>query len=286
MTRLTDIAKHVTEPDPADLLYIVDVSDLSDGPSGSSGFTTPADLLRNTPLCYASRAEAEAAQVPAGAAHILVGTLAYREDPAGTALTTADGRNWSPDGRVTYEHWGAVGDGVTDDSDAIIACHRWCLFNRATCEPIGATYAVTKRILTYDVAADGPGLEFHLRGAGKGQTVFRIAGHISDSLFYITGDTSAPNRSRAINCSFSDFQVVSDGLVDADVFRIDIATSIEFHDVGIYNCRGTALRARELWDSQIEISVVECGDDGTGTGPGTRNKYAIEIDNYFGVQRA
>lgn len=285
MTKLTEIAKHVTDPAASDFLYIVDVSDTTDGPSGTSGYTTPADLLRAA-WGFQSRAEAQAASVPAAIDRLRVEGLAYVADPGGTALTTNDGRSWSPDGPATYEHWGAIGNAFADDSDAILACHRWCLFNRVPCEPKGATYRVTKRILTYDLVADGSGFEFHLRGAGKGQTVFQITDDIADSLFHVSGDTSAPLRGRAINWTFRDFQVISNGQVDADVFRIDIATSIEFRDVGVFNCRGTALRLREVWDSEVGISIVECGDDGTGTGPNTANKYALEIDNYFGALQA
>lgn len=281
MTKLTDIAKHVTDPAAGDALYIVDVSDTTDGPDGTSGFTTPADLLRHA-FGFATRAEAEASAVAAGITRLRVAGLAFVEDAGGTALTTADARTWSPDGRATYEHWGALGDNSADDSNAILACHTWCMENRVRCEPIGATYRVTKRILDYRLLNDPAGLEFHLQGAGKGQTVFRISDNISNSLFRIQGDTSAPNAARVINWSFRDFQVISDGLVDADVFRIDIATSMEFRDVGVFNCRGTVLRLREVWDSRIDITIVECGDDGAGTGPNTANKYAVEIDNFFG----
>lgn len=45
----------------------------------------------------------------------------YQKDASGTALTTADGQNWSPlDGEpITPHHFGALADGTTDDSAAI-----------------------------------------------------------------------------------------------------------------------------------------------------------------------
>lgn len=282
MTRLTDIANHVQTPEDADRLYVVDVSDTTDGPAGTSGYTTAGDLLQQSYRFYPDRAAAAAAQVPAAVTGFRAGDLDYRADPGGTALTTADGRSWSPAGSATYEHWGAVGNGAVDDSDAIRACHDWCIQNRVTCRPRGATYRVTKRILDYDVLVDGPGKEFHLKGAGKGQTVFSVTDDIAGVLFRIRGDTSMPNGARASNWSFYDFQVTSNGLVDADIFGIDVAASMEFRNVGIFNCRGRAMRLREVWDSKIEISIIQCGDDGTGTGPNTANKYAVEIDNFFG----
>lgn len=75
---------------------------------------------------YSSRAAAEAANVPSLLDRIGVfvpngGTLWYKRDTAGTALTTGDGAKWSPDGDVTPQHFGAVGDGVADDTAAVQA---------------------------------------------------------------------------------------------------------------------------------------------------------------------
>ena len=74
---------------------------------------------------YASRAAAEAATVPASVDRIGVfapnwDSIWYKRDAAGTALTTGDGAKWSPDGVVTPEHWGAAGDGVTNDHTAFL----------------------------------------------------------------------------------------------------------------------------------------------------------------------
>ena len=74
---------------------------------------------------YASRAAVEAATVPASVDRIGVfapnrGSIWYKRDAAGTALTTGDGATWSPDGLVTPEHWGAAGDGVMNDRTAFL----------------------------------------------------------------------------------------------------------------------------------------------------------------------
>jgi len=62
-----------------------------------------------------TRAEAILLNVPAAQDILFVrsdaGLLAYKRDAAGTALTTADGQTWSPDGEVTPQHWGVVASG-------------------------------------------------------------------------------------------------------------------------------------------------------------------------------
>ena len=74
---------------------------------------------------FADRSAAQAATVPAEVGLIRVRSgdllLEYLRDPAGTALQTADGAKWSPADVVTPEHFGAVGDGVTDDGAGLVA---------------------------------------------------------------------------------------------------------------------------------------------------------------------
>jgi hypothetical protein len=71
---------------------------------------------------FASRAAAAAASIEPGEVHILVRGLSYVADPEGTALITADGRHWSPDGVITPLHFGEQsGDDTGDDSGIIQA---------------------------------------------------------------------------------------------------------------------------------------------------------------------
>tara|TARA_R110001606_G_scaffold165418_1_gene309859 strand:- start:425 stop:3229 length:2805 start_codon:yes stop_codon:yes gene_type:complete len=74
---------------------------------------------------YASRSAAQAATVLASTTEISVITgprvFSYIRNASGTALTTADGAKWSPSGEVYVGHFGAVGDGTTDDTTAIQA---------------------------------------------------------------------------------------------------------------------------------------------------------------------
>lgn len=91
----------------------------------------------NTGADYVSRAAAEAS-VPVSLAQKITifqdGTLlsfvrGVTDDPA---LTTADGAKWVPDlSQITPMHWGAVGDGSTDDTVAINAMLDWVGANNA-----------------------------------------------------------------------------------------------------------------------------------------------------------
>ena len=82
---------------------------------------------------YADRTAAIAATPDAAVQLIAVRqgrqTLNYVRDDSGTALTTADGQNWSPSGAAFVEHWGALADwdGTTgtDDTVAINAALAW-----------------------------------------------------------------------------------------------------------------------------------------------------------------
>jgi hypothetical protein len=69
---------------------------------------------------FDSRADAEASLVPDVFTHIGVvgpdGTMRYIYDADGTALETADGRTWSPDGDVTVYHFGVVPSSRSDAS--------------------------------------------------------------------------------------------------------------------------------------------------------------------------
>lgn len=67
---------------------------------------------------FASRVSAQTAHVPDTETHLNIRGLSYVADPEGTALTTADGRRWSPFGVISPLHFG---DLSADDTDLIQA---------------------------------------------------------------------------------------------------------------------------------------------------------------------
>ena len=102
--------------------YTVTISDAS-GEIASYPVYAP----KFSPDAMASRAIAEAANIPSPAIRFDVVTpygltVRYVEDDGGTALTTGDGRKWSPDGDATPDHWKEnASPGTTDMTTAINA---------------------------------------------------------------------------------------------------------------------------------------------------------------------
>lgn len=76
----------------------------------------------NVKVSYDTRAEFQAASIPSIINYTLAEGLTYIRDASGTAVVAADGSKWSPlVGEATPAHFGAVGDGVTDDTEALTA---------------------------------------------------------------------------------------------------------------------------------------------------------------------
>jgi hypothetical protein len=102
----------------------------------ANGGTGTDELAKVGADAFASRADAIAASVPSPVIRISVlhggMVLGYIRDASGTALTTADGATWSPDGSAYVEHWGAISDwnsgtgAGTDNTAAVQAAGVWC----------------------------------------------------------------------------------------------------------------------------------------------------------------
>lgn len=142
------------------------------GPVGPPGPPGPSGSGTGDPAVYSTRIAAQGATIPAPVNWIWAGGLAYFSEAGGTALISADGRTWSPAGYVSPLHWGAAGDGVTDDRLAVQAAVNY-LSKSATSKPDayntspmqvltgwGRQYAVSGPVYLGNVG-NGAGMIYH-----------------------------------------------------------------------------------------------------------------------------
>lgn len=138
---------------------------------------------------YTSRAAAEASNVPTSVNHIDVKTptgdkLFYKRDATGTALTTADGAKWSPDGMVTPNHWQEnTTPGTTDMTAAINAA---CAYGpNCNVTLLAQRYNISDRIEIFG-HDDAKLLEgYRFRGQGRGLTEIWQSDPTKDHIYAI-----------------------------------------------------------------------------------------------------
>lgn len=88
----------------------------------------------------------------------------YQKDASGTALTSASGQKWSPvDGMPAFfQHWGAEGDGTTDDTTAVQAALSFAAVREIT---VSGTFLVQKIVVNTSKTLVGVGTATFLREA-------------------------------------------------------------------------------------------------------------------------
>lgn len=135
-----------------------DILGVGDGGTGSRTAAGAAAAL-GFDLRFDSRAAATSVLANTGTeTYIYVEKRLFIYDPTGTALTTGDGRTWSPAGLATYGHWGINGTAVSssgylptpteDEATAIQAAHDWCVVRgRSLCGDEDRAYGVASQIV-------------------------------------------------------------------------------------------------------------------------------------------
>lgn len=165
------------DPCQLDSAFTVSGDLVTFSPSGANDATDMQGAVERIGAVFDSRADAIAAEIPATQVTLSVVhagmLLDYVRDAAGTALTTADGQNWSPADRFTARHFGAVGDGVSDDTAAIQALvDHFDAGDPSACLELGVGVFMVSSPIT--ITTDGT----QLKGEGRG----RAAGY-TDSAF-------------------------------------------------------------------------------------------------------
>lgn len=145
-------------------------------------------------IAFNSRAAAEETEISDDVQVILVKhagvLLSYVADSNGTALTTAGNRKWSPGGIPTPLHWGAAGDGTTDDIAALQAMSNFYVQTSdskpsAYAEPLvvvdglSRQYAISKSWVMGNVG-DAAGMLYHF--TVRNMKLVAIAGDWSGEL--------------------------------------------------------------------------------------------------------
>lgn len=173
--------------------------------------------------------------------------------------------------------YGAIGNGVTDDTVAIKACTDAAISaNKGVYLPAG-TYVVTGNIYDYDKLADG-GRSIRFVGEGRGKTVLDVNGAV-DYLFKAYGDTTSyGNSSHPSGFLFKGFTVTGDNTTAQNIFDLAMLSYFTFEDVNTFQCAGTNLKMRECWEGDVSGLRVVRG--------GAANVYAIILDFFFALRKS
>ena len=168
---------------------------------------TVETLLTGFTGTYASQAAAIATEIDSGVSVIRFvhrGRLYGLIRDAGGNITTADGGTWAPERDATPVHWGAVGDGSTDDAPAFASMFDWVMGNgnfRKILLPENNTFAVESQYVTTADPYDGSesnGIE--MVGQGK-SSIIKIKN--SDGFFKWTQSSG-----RDISAQFVNFGIL------------------------------------------------------------------------------
>lgn len=178
--------------------------------------------------------------------------IAWGRDPSGT-LMSADGATWSPLGDVYPEHFGAVGDGSTDDT---AACQAWAdslRKNGRAGRVSGKTYVVTHLEMMPEQYYSISGDNFH-----KSNFLIRNPNRteVGINFGHEDGNTRVTPGVR-----LQDFRVQAEAGTKACLVQFARNSDIQTNRFKISGFHGaTGLRSYGLWNcDHKEITVYGCG---------------------------
>lgn len=197
------------------------------------------------------------------------------------AVTVSDtaGSDTSDDlGLANVMDYGAVGDGVADDTLAARSCIAYAIANNLIAYFPPGDYKITGNILNYLKLVDG-GQSPKIVGAGRGLTKFTVVGTQTDYVFIAYGDTTSyGNTSHPSGLLLQGFSVIGDYSNTQNIFDLAMLSYFGFIDVNTFQCKGTSLRMRECWEGDLSgLRIVRSGDDSV---------YALICDYYFADRKA
>ena len=179
---------------------------------------------------------------------------------------------------VSVYSFGAVGNGVADDTVAARNCIAYAVANNLIAYFPAGDYKITGNILNYRKLVDG-GKSPKIVGDGRGLTKFTVVGTQTSSVFFAYGDTTSyGNTSHPSGLLLQGFSVIGDYTNTQNIFDLAMLSYFSFVDVNTFQCKGTSLRMRECWEGDVSgLRVVRSGD---------ANVYAVICDYYFADRKA
>lgn len=206
---------------------------------------------------FASHAEIAAATIP-GSTKKLSATinglsLEWQPDPAGTAITDAAGSKFTPLGDAYPEHFGAIGDGVTDDT---AACQAWADFLRTN----GRNGRMNSRSYLVTSLQMMPTQMYGITGDNFQKSEFLIANSsrtaVGLNFGHVDGNTRPPAGVRLDN-----IRVRAASGTKACLVQFARSIDLQVSRLRIAGHHGaTGIRAYGLWNCDFsEITVYGCG---------------------------
>jgi hypothetical protein len=232
MPKISDLTDAATPLDGSETIYVVQ--------GGNSRKATASQIAAPN---YATRTAFIAATLPTEvtrAAFFVSGnTYAVVRDASGP-IVQANGQTWQPDGDVTPQHFGAVGDGVADDAAAINAAASYVAAQGGgvVLFPVG-TYAVGRFETNADSGTQHLSVKFrdkvYFRGAGVGATIIKSLNNADSHVFYGFNVTNCGVSHLSIdgNRTNQAVQNPSTGNDPAGIILINTAIGVKLTDLHI-----------------------------------------------------
>ena len=177
---------------------------------------------------------------------------------------------------VSVKDFGAVGDGVTDDTAAIQDAISYGVNNSRSVFLPACTYVVTDQVMHYSKLSGGSPITLY--GEGRGISTISLSGEIANYVFKAYGDTTSyANSSHPSGLTFTGFSVVGDNTNIQRVFDLAMLSYVTFHEVNCFQCKGLNLRMRECWEVELGLKIVRGGDVA---------EHAVSLDYYFATHVA
>lgn len=207
-----------------------------------------SDVETLTSVGY-TRADAQARIISSSVTRIIVDGLPFVADPSGVALTTGDGRTWSPDGPAEIGHFGGV-DGA-DNTAVFVAIKAYCTATgKAVYLGSGGSYLTdtillsgAERLILWGDLHDQP--EVKLNASQNGHVINTASGSTAViDLFGVIVDGNRTNQTAGIGIRSAGCLMV----------RLD--------QVRIQNTRDRGLGYQEGTTQRTEIGYLEVDTTG------------------------